>query len=55
MFLKRVREQIFLRKQGLNQFDELLKVARLAGLNEQEFSSDFTLAGRSKHFSAIVN
>ncbi|GEB76545.1 DsbA family protein [Sporolactobacillus inulinus] len=41
MFLKRVREQIFLRKQGLNQFDELLKVARLAGLNEQEFSSDF--------------
>ncbi|MCL1631033.1 DsbA family protein [Sporolactobacillus sp. CPB3-1] len=41
IFLRRVREQIFLRKQGLNLFEELLDVARLSGLNEQEFSNDY--------------
>jgi predicted DsbA family dithiol-disulfide isomerase len=41
IFLRRVREQIFLRKQGLNKFEELLEVARLSGLNEQEFSNDY--------------
>ncbi|RYM01756.1 DsbA family protein [Sporolactobacillus sp. THM7-7] len=40
-FLRRIREQIFLRKNGLNRFDELLEVARLAELNLEEFNNDF--------------
>lgn len=40
-FLRRIREQIFFRKKGMNQFDELLEVARQSELNLDEFSSDF--------------
>ncbi|RYL89753.1 DsbA family protein [Sporolactobacillus sp. THM7-4] len=40
-FLRRIREQIFLQKNGLNQFKDLLEVARLAKLNLEEFNSDF--------------
>ncbi|MCO7174520.1 DsbA family protein [Sporolactobacillus kofuensis] len=41
IFLRRVREQIFLKKHGLNQFNELLEVAQLAGLDVEEFSNDY--------------
>lgn len=40
-FLRRIREQIFLRKEGLNDFEELLKVAELSHLNLDEFTNDF--------------
>ncbi|TGA95976.1 DsbA family protein [Sporolactobacillus shoreae] len=40
-FLRRIREQIFLRKKGLNRFEELLDVARLAELDINEFNNDF--------------
>lgn len=40
-FLRKIREQIFLKKKGLNDFTELLEVARLADLNLEEFSNDF--------------
>jgi predicted DsbA family dithiol-disulfide isomerase len=50
IFLRRVREQIFLRKQGLNKFEELLEVARLSGLNEQEFSNDYHSCRPTKAF-----
>ncbi|MCI1882820.1 MAG: DsbA family protein [Sporolactobacillus sp.] len=40
-FLRRIREQIFLNRQGLNEFDDLIAVAHLAGLNTGEFSNDY--------------
>lgn len=40
-FLRRIREQIFFRKKGMNQLRELLEVARLAKLDIDEFNSDF--------------
>lgn len=40
-FLRRIREQIFLEKKGLNHFEELLDVARLARLDLDEFTNDF--------------
>ncbi|RYL90266.1 DsbA family protein [Sporolactobacillus sp. THM19-2] len=40
-FLRRIREQVFLEKKGLNRFEELQDVARLAKLNVEEFSNDF--------------
>lgn len=40
-FLRRIREQIFLQKRGMNRFDELLDVAKMADLNLNEFSNDF--------------
>lgn len=39
-FLRRLREQVFLRKKGLNQYGEILKVARSAELDIQEFEND---------------
>ncbi|WP_010631310.1 DsbA family protein [Sporolactobacillus vineae] len=40
-FLRRIREQIFLEKKGMNDFDELRAVAKMAGLNLNEFENDF--------------
>lgn len=40
-FLRRIREQIFLRKEGLCQFDDFLEAAAMTQLNLEEFQTDF--------------